>query len=56
MSSVQIDDIPDDIYKIHAERAKQEKQSLQDYLRARLIADAKQSTLQEELNRANRGG
>jgi plasmid stability protein len=58
MPSVQIKDVPEVTHRILRERAARAHQSLQEYLRARLIADASQPTLDEVLDRvaARRGG
>jgi len=50
--SVQIKDVPDDTHRVLRERAARAHQSLQEYLRSRLIADASQPTLEEVLARA----
>ena len=52
MPSVQIKDVPDDTHRILRERAARAHQSLQEYLRSRLIAEASQPTLDEVLDRA----
>ncbi len=58
MPSVQIKDVPEDTHRVLRERAARAHQSLQEYLRSRLIADANQPTLEEVLDRAaaRRGG
>jgi len=58
MPSVQIKDVPDDTHRILRERAARAHQSLQEYLRSRLIAEANQPTLDEVFDRvaARRGG
>jgi len=58
MPSVQIKDVPDDTHRVLRERAARAHQSLQEYLRSRLIAEASQPTIEEVLNRgaARRGG
>ncbi|WP_428342345.1 FitA-like ribbon-helix-helix domain-containing protein [Mycobacterium sp.] len=58
MPSVQIKDVPEDTHRVLRERAARAHQSLQEYLRSRLIADADQPTLDEVLGRVNehRGG
>src|SRR5208283_3927931 len=58
MPSVQIKDVPEDVHRVLRERAARAHQSLQEYLRSRLIAEAKQPTLEEVLDRvaARRGG
>ena len=52
MPSVQIKDVPEDTHRVLRERAARAHQSLQEYLRSRLIADAGQPTLEEVLERA----
>jgi antitoxin FitA len=52
MPSVQIKDVPEDTHRVLRERAARAHQSLQEYLRSRLIADASQPTLEEVLARA----
>ena len=58
MPSVQIKDVPEDTHRVLRERAARAHQSLQEYLRSRLIADADQPTLDEVFGRvaARRGG
>lgn len=58
MPSVQIKDVPEDTHRILRERAARAHQSLQEYLRSYLIADANQPTLGEVFDRvsARRGG
>ena len=57
MPSVQIKDVPDDTHRVLRERAARAHQSLQEYLRSRLIADANQPTLDEVFDRvATRNG
>lgn len=58
MPSVQIKDVPDDTHRVLRERAARAHQSLQEYLRSRLIAEASQPTLEEVLERvaARSGG
>ena len=58
MPSVQIKDVPEDTHRVLRERAARAHQSLQEYLRSRLIADADQPTLEEVFDRiaARRGG
>jgi antitoxin FitA len=58
MPSVQIKDVPDDTHRVLRERAARAHQSLQEYLRSRLIADANQPTLDEVFDRvaSRRGG
>ena len=52
MTSVQIKDVPDETHRVLKLRAAQAHQSLQEYLRARLIAEASQPTVAEVLARA----
>lgn len=54
MPSVQIKDVPDDTHRVLRERAARAHQSLQEYLRSRLIADASQPTIEEVLERAGK--
>ncbi len=58
MPSVQIKDVPEETHRIMRERAARAHQSLQEYLRSRLIADARQPTLDEVFDRVatRRGG
>ncbi|WP_085160391.1 FitA-like ribbon-helix-helix domain-containing protein [Mycobacterium lacus] len=58
MPSVQIKDVPEDTHRVLRERAARAHQSLQEYLRSRLIAEANQPTLDEVLDRVaeRRGG
>jgi antitoxin FitA len=51
MPSVQIKDVPEETHRVLRERAARAHQSLQEYLLSRLIADAKQPTLDEVLDR-----
>src|SRR6516165_7500935 len=57
MPSVQIKDVPEDTHRVLRERAARAHQSLQEYLRSRLIAEANQPTLDEVFGRvaARRG-
>lgn len=52
MTSVQIKDVPEETHRVLKLRAAQAHQSLQEYLRAKLIADASQPTVAEVLARA----
>jgi antitoxin FitA len=52
MPSIQIKDVPERTHAILRQRAAAAHQSLQEYLRARLIEDADQPTLDEVLDRA----
>ena len=58
MPSVQIKDVPEDTYRVLRERAARAPQSLEEYLRSRLITYANEPTLDEVLDRvaARRGG
>ena len=51
MPSLRIDGIPEDSYRVLRERAARSGQSLRDYLRSRLIAEASQPTLEEVFDR-----
>jgi plasmid stability protein len=51
--SVQIKDVPDETHSVLRRRAAAAHQSLQEYLRARLIQEASQPTLEEVLDRAS---
>lgn len=53
MPSVQIKDVPDDTHAVLRQRAAAAHQSLQEYLRARLIDEASRPTLDEVLERAS---
>lgn len=50
MPSVQIKDVPDETHAVLRRRAAAAHQSLQEYLRSRLIAEAGEPTLDEILN------
>jgi antitoxin FitA len=52
MPSVQIKDVPDETHAVLRQRAAAAGQSLQEYLRGRLIEEASQPTLDEVLDRA----
>ena len=52
MPNIQIKDVPEETYAVLRERAAAAHQSLQEYLRARLIKEAHEPTLDEVLNRA----
>jgi antitoxin FitA len=52
MPSVQIKDVPEETHAVLRRRAAAAHQSLQEYLRARLIAEASEPTLDEVLDRA----
>jgi antitoxin FitA len=53
MPSVQIKDVPEQTHAVLRQRAAAAHQSLQEYLRARLIEEASQPTLDEILDRAS---
>lgn len=52
MPSVQIKDVPADTHLVLRRRAAAAHQSLQEYLRSRLIAEAASPTVEEVLERA----
>ena len=52
MPSMQIKDVPEATHAVLRQRAAAAHQSLQEYLRSRLIAEASQPTLEEVLDRA----
>jgi antitoxin FitA len=52
MTSVQIKDVPEQVHAVLRQRAAAAHQSLQEYLRARLIEEASEPTLDEVLDRA----
>ena len=52
MTSVQIKDVPEETHAVLRQRAARAHQSLQEYLRSRLIAEAAMPTLDEVLERA----
>ncbi len=52
MPSVQIKNVPDEVHAVLRQRAAVAHQSLQEYLRARLIAEAGEPTVEEVLDRA----
>ncbi|MBK8437387.1 MAG: hypothetical protein IPL37_13005 [Austwickia sp.] len=57
MPNIQIKDVPEETHAVLRARAATAHQSLQEYLRARLIREAQQPTLDEVLERAgNRAG
>lgn len=57
MTSVQIKDVPEETHAVLRQRAARAHQSLQEYLRSRLIVEAATPTLEEVLERAgNRSG
>lgn len=49
---MQVKDVPDDTHAVLRRRAAAAGQSLQEYLRARLISEAAQPTIEEILDRA----
>jgi hypothetical protein len=52
MPSVQIKDVPAETHRVLTRRAAEAHQSLQEYLRSRLIAEANRPTVDEVLARA----
>ncbi|HEU0316508.1 MAG TPA: hypothetical protein VFR49_04210 [Solirubrobacteraceae bacterium] len=52
MPSIQIKDVPDEVHAVLRRRAAAAGQSLQEYLRTRLIAEASGPTVEEVLDRA----
>lgn len=52
MPNIQIKDVPADTHAVLRQRASAAHQSLQEYLRSRLIAEAARPTLNEVLARA----
>lgn len=52
MPSVQIKDVPDETHAVLRRRAAAAHQSLQEYLRSRLIEEASRPTVDEVLDRA----
>jgi hypothetical protein len=50
--SIQIKDVPEDTHAVLRRRAAEANQSLQTYLRSRLIAEAASPTVEEVLKRA----
>jgi len=52
MTNIQIKDVPEETHAILRQRAAAAHQSLQEYLRSRLIAEAGQPTVDEVLARA----
>lgn len=53
MPSIQVKDVPDDVHATLRERAASAGMSLQEYLLARLVAEAATPTLDELLERAS---
>ncbi|HEU0089542.1 MAG TPA: hypothetical protein VFQ77_18180 [Pseudonocardiaceae bacterium] len=54
MPAVQIRDVPSDVHEVLRRRARVAGQSLQEYLRSTLIAQARQPTLQEIFDEVER--
>ena len=54
MPSVQIKDVPEETHRVLRSRAAEAHQSLQEYLRSHLIAEASRPNLDEILARAGR--
>lgn len=54
MTSVQIKGVPEETHRVLRRRAAEAHQSLQEYLRARLIEEASRPTVAEVLARAGR--
>lgn len=52
MPSIQIKDVPEETHAVLRRRAAAAHQSLQEYLRSRLIAEAASPTLEDVLDRA----
>ena len=52
MPNIQVKDVPEETHAVLRERAAAAHQSLQEYLRVRLIREAQQPTLEEVLERA----
>jgi plasmid stability protein len=52
MPSIQIKDVPEQTHAVLRQRAAAAHQSLQEYLRSRLIEEAAQPTLEDVLQRA----
>jgi hypothetical protein len=52
MTSVQIKDVPEETHRVLRRRAAEAHQSLQEYLRSRLIDEASKPTVAEVLARA----
>ena len=52
MPSIQVKDVPDEVHATLRKRAAAAGQSLQEYLLARLVAEATQPTIDEVLDRA----
>lgn len=54
MPTIRIRNVPEETHAVLRRRAANADQSLQDYLRAKLIADANEPTLEEVLARVDR--
>lgn len=52
MPSVQVKDVPEDVHAVLRRRAAEAGQSLQEYLRARLVEEARRPTVEEILTRS----
>jgi plasmid stability protein len=52
MPSIQIKDVPEETHSVLRQRAAAAHQSLQEYLRCRLVEEASRPTLDEVLDRA----
>lgn len=52
MPSIQVKNVPDDVHRVLRRRAVEAGQSLQEYLLARLVDEARTPSLDEVLNRA----
>ena len=52
MATIQIRDVPEETHAVLRQRAAAARQSLQEYLRGRLIAEASAPTIDEILDRA----
>ncbi|MEI6447833.1 MAG: hypothetical protein WCO96_08150 [Actinomycetes bacterium] len=52
MATIQVKNVPDDVHRTMRMRAANQGMSLQEYLLARLTADARQPTLDEVLDSA----
>jgi antitoxin FitA len=53
MATIQVRNIPDEVYLTYRQRALSARQSLQEYLLGKLVHDARQPTLDEILARAS---
>lgn len=51
MPTIQVKDVPEETHRVLRRRAAEAHQSLQEYLRSRLIAEAAVPTLEEVLDR-----